>query len=93
MPDLVEYPSVIAGHIPVEFLQLPEEVLATTMIHHQHFFPVVDDEGRLKPAFLAVANVQVERPELIARNCERVLIARLRDARFFWDEDRKATLE
>jgi glycyl-tRNA synthetase beta chain len=93
VPDLVEYPSVVAGHIPVEFLQLPEEVLATTMIHHQHYFPVVDDEGRLKPAFLAVANVQVERPELIARNCERVLIARLRDARFFWDEDRKPTLE
>jgi glycyl-tRNA synthetase beta chain len=93
VPDLVEYPSVIAGHIPVEFLQLPEEVLTTTMIHHQHFFPVVDDEGRLKPAFLAVTNVQVERPELIARNCERVLIARLRDARFFWDEDRKSTLE
>jgi glycyl-tRNA synthetase beta chain len=47
----------------------------------------------LKPAFLAVTNMQVERPELIARNSERVLTARLRDARFFWDEDRKAPLE
>src|SRR6188472_2588867 len=93
VPDLVEYPSVVAGHFPVEFLQLPEEVLTTTMIHHQHYFPVVDEEGRLKPAFLAVTNMQVERPELIARNSERVLTARLRDARFFWDEDRKATLE
>ena len=93
VPDLVEYPAVVAGHVPVEFLHLPEEVLTTTMIHHQHFFPVVDDEGRLKPAFLAVINVQAERPEIIARNCERVLTARLRDARFFWDEDRKATLE
>src|SRR6187455_1002947 len=93
VPDLVEYPSVIAGHFPVEFLQLPEEVLTTTMIHHQHYFPVVDDEGRLKPAFLAVTNMQVERPELISRNSERVLTARLRDARFFWDEDRKAPLE
>src|SRR6187399_2983775 len=93
VPDLVEYPSVIAGHFPVEFLQLPEEVLTTTMIHHQHYFPVVDDEGRLKPAFLAVTNMQVEKPEIIARNSERVLTARLRDARFFWDEDRKATLE
>jgi glycyl-tRNA synthetase beta chain len=93
VPDLVEYPSVVAGHFPVEFLQLPEEVLTTTMIHHQHYFPVVDDEGRLKPAFLAVTNMQVERPELIARNSERVVTARLRDARFFWDEDRKATLE
>ena len=93
VPDLVEYPAVVAGHVPVEFLQLPEEVLTTTMIHHQHYFPVVDDEGRLKPAFLAVTNMQVERPEIIARNSERVLTARLRDARFFWDEDRKARLE
>ena len=93
VPDLVEYPSVVAGHIPVEFLKLPEEVLTTTMIHHQHYFPVVDEEGRLKPAFLAVTNMQAERPEIIARNSERVLTARLRDARFFWDEDRKVTLE
>src|SRR5688500_15109990 len=93
VPDLVEYPSVVAGHIPVEFLQLPEEVLTTTMIHHQHYFPVVDDEGKLKPAFLAVTNTQGEKPEIIARNSERVLTARLRDARFFWDEDRTATLE
>jgi glycyl-tRNA synthetase beta chain len=93
VPDLVEYPSVVAGHYPVEFLQLPDEVLTTTMIHHQHYFPVVDDEGKLKPAFLAVTNTQAEKPEVIARNSERVLTARLRDARFFWDEDRKQTLE
>jgi glycyl-tRNA synthetase beta chain len=92
VPDLVEYPAVVAGHFPVEFLQLPEEVLTTTMIHHQHYFPVVDDEGRLKPAFLAVTNMQPERPEIIARNSERVLTARLRDARFFWDDDRKTPL-
>jgi glycyl-tRNA synthetase beta chain len=93
VPDLVEYPSVVAGHFPVEFLDLPEEVLTTTMIHHQHYFPVVDDEGRLKPAFLAVTNMQPEKPEIIARNAERVLTARLRDARFFYDQDRKTTLE
>jgi glycyl-tRNA synthetase beta chain len=93
VPDLVEYPSVIAGHFPVEFLQLPEEVLTTTMIHHQHYFPVVDEDGKLKPAFLAVTNTQPEKPEIIARNSERVLMARLRDARFFWDEDRKTPLE
>jgi glycyl-tRNA synthetase beta chain len=93
VPDLVEYPSVVAGVFPVEFLQLPEEVLTTTMIHHQHYFPVVDDEGKLKPAFLAVTNMQSEKPEIIARNSERVLTARLRDARFFWDEDRKTPLE
>jgi glycyl-tRNA synthetase beta chain len=93
VPDLVEYPTVVAGHFPVEFLQLPDEVLTTTMIHHQHYFPVVDDEGKLKPAFLAVTNTQAEKPEVIARNSERVLTARLRDARFFWEEDRKAPLE
>ena len=93
VPDLVEYPSIIAGHFPVEFLHLPEEVLTTTMIHHQHYFPVVDEDGKLKPAFLAVTNMQPEKPEIIARNSERVLTARLRDARFFWDEDRKASLE
>jgi glycyl-tRNA synthetase beta chain len=93
VPDLVEYPSVVAGHYPVEFLQLPEEVLTTTMIHHQHYFPVVDDDGKLKPAFLAVTNTQAEKPEVIARNSERVLMARLRDARFFWDEDRQQPLE
>jgi glycyl-tRNA synthetase beta chain len=92
LPDLVEYPSAVAGHFPAEFLQLPEEVLTTTMIHHQHYVPVVDDQGRLKPAFLAVINLQPDRPELVARNCERVLSARLRDARFFWDEDRRCPL-
>jgi glycyl-tRNA synthetase beta chain len=93
VPDLVEYPSVVAGHFSVEFLDLPYEVLTTTMIHHQHYFPVVDEEGKLKPAFLAVTNMQPEKPEIIARNSERVLAARLRDARFFYDEDRKTPLE
>ena len=93
VPDLVEYPSVIAGHFPVEFLHLPEEVLTTTMIHHQHYFPVVDEDGKLKPAFLAITNMQAEKPEIIARNSERVLTARLRDARFFWDADRKVPLD
>jgi glycyl-tRNA synthetase beta chain len=93
VPDLVEYPSVVAGHFSAEFLQLPEEVLTTTMIHHQHYVPVVDEEGRLKPAFLAVTNLQPEKPEIIARNSERALTARLRDARFFWDADRKTPLE
>ena len=93
VPDLVEYPTVVAGHYPPEFLKLPEEVLTTTMIHHQHYFPVVDEHGALKSAFLAVTNIESEKPEVIARNSERVLVARLRDAQFFWEEDSKATLE
>jgi glycyl-tRNA synthetase beta chain len=91
--DLTEYPSVVAGAFPGEFLDLPEEVLTTTMIHHQHYFPVVDDGGRLMPAFLAITNVEVDNPRKIAVNAERVLLARLRDARFFWEADRQTTLE
>jgi glycyl-tRNA synthetase beta chain len=90
--DLVEYPSVVAGVFPPEFLALPEEVLTTTMIHHQHYFPVVDDLQKLLPAFLAVTNIEVEQPQKIAINAERVLTARLRDARFFWDADRRTPL-
>jgi glycyl-tRNA synthetase beta chain len=93
VPDLVEYPSVVAGTFAPEFLELPEMVLATTMIHHQHFFPVVNDAGRLLPAFLAVVNTQPDNARTIARNLERVLVARLRDARFFWDDDRRIGLE
>jgi glycyl-tRNA synthetase beta chain len=93
VPDLVEYPAVVVGFFDPSFLDLPEEVLATTMIHHQHFFPVVDDRGRLKEAFLAVVNVDPQDERAIARNAERVLAARLRDARFFWDADRRIRLE
>ena len=93
VPDLVEYPSVIAGTFGPEFLELPEEVLTTTLIHHQHYFPVEGDDGRLKNAFLAVINTEPDNERTIARNAERVVTARLRDARFFWEADRKATLE
>ena len=93
VPDLVEYPKVISGAFSDEFLTLPEEVLTTTMIHHQHFFPVANDQGKLQPVFLAILNMEGDRPDLIARNLERVLTARLRDARFFWDADRKQRLE
>ena len=92
VPDLVEYPVVVSGGFAEEFLQLPEEVLTTTMIHHQHFFPISNDHGKLLPVFLAVLNMEPEHPEVIARNMERVLTARLRDARFFLDADRKKPL-
>ena len=93
VPDLVEYPKVVSGAFSDEFLALPEEVLTTTMIHHQHFFPVVNDAGKLLPVFLAVLNMEGDRPDLISRNLERVLTARLRDARFFFDADRERKLE
>src|SRR5687768_15832560 len=93
VPDLIEYPTVMAGTFSKEFLSLPEEVLTTTMIHHQHNFPVVDEVGRLKPAFLVVTNTDAGNEKVVARNYERVLTARLRDARFFWDADRKVSLD
>ena len=92
VPDLVEYPSVLAGTFGPEFLDLPEEVLTTTLIHHQHFFPVEAEDGTLKNAFLAVINTEPDNERTIARNAERVVAARLRDARFFWEADRKVPL-
>ncbi len=93
VPDLVEYPSVVGGTFGLEFLELPEEVLTTTLIHHQHYFPVESEDGRLKNAFLAVINTEPDNERTIARNAERVVTARLRDARFFWEADRKVSLE
>jgi len=93
VPDLVEYPSVVAGTFSLEFLDLPDEVLTTTLIHHQHYFPVEAEDGKLKNAFLAVINTEPDNERTIARNAERVVSARLRDAQFFWEADRKATLE
>src|SRR5262249_27250506 len=63
------------------------------LVHHQHFFPVVDDAGRLKEAFLAVVNTRPADERAIAKNTERVVTARLRDAKFFWTADRQAPLE
>jgi glycyl-tRNA synthetase beta chain len=91
--DLVEYPGVVAGFFDRGFLELPHEVLTTTLVHHQHYFPVVNDKGELKEAFLAVVNTQPSDERVIAKNAERVVTARLRDARFFWDADRKTKLE
>ena len=94
VPDLVEYPSVVAGTFAVEFARdLPAEVLVTTLVHHQHYFPVEGEDGRLLPAFLAVINSEPDNEKTISRNAERVVSARLRDARFFWEADRKSTLE
>jgi glycyl-tRNA synthetase beta chain len=91
--DLVEYPGVVAGFYDRGFLALPQEVLTTTLVHHQHYFPVVTDSGELKEAFLAVVNTQPSDERLIAKNAERVVTARLRDAKFFWEADRKSSLE
>ncbi len=92
VPDLVEYPVVASGKFSEEFLKLPEEVLTTTMIHHQHFFPVNSAQGRLLPVFLAVLNMEPDDTAVVSINMERVLTARLRDAQFFYQSDRRQAL-
>src|SRR4029079_13590586 len=91
--DLVEYPGVVAGFFERGFLDLPQEVLTTTLVHHQHFLPVVTATGELKEAFLAVVNTQPSDERVIAKNAERVVTGRLRDAMFFWESDQKTPLE
>ena len=94
---MTEDPSVIHGSFPDEYLELPREVLVTAMRHHQRYFSVLDPtssgDGKLLPVFLAVLNRQGDPDGTIRRGNEWVLRARLADARFFWQEDRKRTLE
>lgn len=91
---LVEWPVPLLGRIDADFMALPAEVLVTTMRANQKYLALEDGAGRLAPAFVTVANI--EAPDggaaIIAGN-ERVLRARLWDARFFWEQDTKASLE
>ncbi|NLJ56145.1 MAG: glycine--tRNA ligase subunit beta [Firmicutes bacterium] len=89
---LVEKPAVLLCSFPEEYLQLPREVLVTTMQNHQRYFPVEDLQGQIGPFFIVVSNNGAA-PEKIVRNGnERVLKARLADARFFYTEDLKDSL-
>ncbi|MFQ5783776.1 MAG: glycine--tRNA ligase subunit beta [Alphaproteobacteria bacterium] len=90
---LVEWPVVLVGAIDPEFMELPPEVLTTAMRHHQKYFALVDAEGRLAPRFLVVANIETaDNGKRIVAGNERVLRARLADAKFFWDRDRTRPL-
>ena len=90
---LVEWPVVLMGKIDAKFMDVPQEVLTTSMRAHQKYFSVLDASGRLAPRFVVVANRETADGgrQVIAGN-ERVLRARLADAKFFWDLDRKTTL-
>ena len=91
---LTEWPTVILGDFDREYLALPEEVLVTVMRDHQKYFAVEDANGKLAPHFLAVLNTQVddEGAAIIRHGNARVLTARFKDARFFWDFDQKTLL-
>jgi glycyl-tRNA synthetase beta chain len=90
--SLVEYPAVYVGSFSKDFLAVPPECLITSMQQHQKYFPLADRQGRLLPQFLFVSNIKTTRPERIIHGNERVLRARLSDAKFFFDQDRKAPL-
>ena len=90
---LVEYPSAVCGTFSPDFLAVPKEVLITSMRSHQRYFSLVDDQGRLLPAFITINNTLAADPSVVIKGNERVLRARLSDARFFFDEDRKVPLE
>jgi glycyl-tRNA synthetase beta chain len=91
---LTEWPTVVMGGFEAEYLALPEEVLVTVMRDHQKYFAVESADGKLAPHFLAVLNIEVddEGRANIVRGNERVLRARFKDARFFWDFDQKIPL-
>ena len=90
---LVEWPVPIRGSFDPKFLQLPEEVLIATLEDQQRYFPVRDKKtGKLLPYFIAIANIDSSDQELIKRGNERVIVPRLTDAMFFWDNDRSRTL-
>jgi glycyl-tRNA synthetase beta chain len=90
---LVEDPSPICGSFEEKYLELPRELLITTMREHQRYFTLTGQDGRLLPRFITISNTRVEDPEVVARGNERVLRARLSDAMFFWKEDQKVKLE
>ena len=90
---LVEYPTVLVGQFAQEFLSLPKQVLITTMQKHQRYFPVEDEQQRLLPYFIAVRNGDQQHLDLVKRGNEKVLQARLADARFFYEEDLKIDID
>jgi glycyl-tRNA synthetase beta chain len=90
--SLVEYPVVLAGGFDKAFLEVPKECLVISMQQHQKYFPLADKEGKLLPRFLFVSNMKAANPKEIIHGNERVLRARLSDARFFYDQDRKQRL-
>ena len=90
--QLAEWPEALEGRFAREFLALPREVLITVMQHHQKYFAVEDAQGALLPAFVAVTNGGPRNTQTVREGNEWVLRARLADARFFFDEDRKRPL-
>lgn len=90
---LVENPNLTLGNFETRFLALPDEVLITSMREHQRYFSLRGPDGKLLPHFIAVNNTQAKDPQVVQQGHERVLRARLSDAMFFFEEDRKVPLD
>ena len=90
---LVEYPTALAGSFEEKYLQLPAEAVITPMRDHQRYFPVKNSDGELMPLFITVRNGGKDYLDIVQHGNERVLKARLEDAQFFFNEDRKKSLE
>lgn len=91
--SLVEYPVAVVGQFEARFLQVPQEVLITTMQDNQKTFALVDDKGKMLPYFVAIANLQSQDEAVVRKGNEKVIRPRFADAEFFWKQDLKRQLE
>ncbi|MBO0474987.1 glycine-tRNA ligase beta subunit [Enterococcus sp. DIV0840] len=91
--NLVEYPTAFVGAFDEKYLSVPDEVLVTSMKEHQRYFDVRNDQGLLLPHFISVRNGDSVHIENVIKGNEKVLIARLEDAEFFYSEDKKLSIE
>ncbi|MDX2412950.1 MAG: glycine--tRNA ligase subunit beta, partial [Woeseiaceae bacterium] len=89
---LVEWPVPVTGAFDEKFLELPREVVISTLTSHQRYFAVADKSGKLLPHFITVANIESKDPDQVRDGNERVIRPRLADAAFFWDSDRRMGL-
>ena len=91
--NIVEYPTVLVGEIDNEYLQLPREVITTPMKDHQRYFPILDDKEKLLPYFCLVRNGDDYESQNVIEGNKKVLVARLEDAKFFYNIDTEKKLE
>ncbi|OUS32297.1 glycine--tRNA ligase subunit beta [Gammaproteobacteria bacterium 45_16_T64] len=90
---LVEWPVPLIGNFEEDFLQVPQEALISAMQEHQKYFPVLDSNGKILPHFITVSNIESSDPSQVINGNERVIRPRLSDARFFFETDKKKSLE
>lgn len=91
--NLCEWPTVLVGHFDEEFLAVPNEIICDSMLSNQRYFPTYDKDGRLTRAFVVVSNADPAVSDTVVDGNERVVRARLDDAKFFYEEDLKQPLE